>query len=98
MYFFESQSEIAFLLSNCRENELLKHQLKKYVGAVQALRSDLQGRSSEAAEGETSLTLSPDLAPRRFLLSFAWTINLGRERLLSGDIKHVIIQAQVLDG
>ena len=99
MYIFESQSEVAFLLSNCRENELLKHQLKKYVGAVQALRSDLQGRSSEAAEGEKPLNLSLDLVPTRpFLLSFPWTSNLGRERLLSGDIKHVIIQAQVLDG
>jgi len=36
----------------CRENELLKHQLKKYVGAVQALRSDLQGKSSETVEGK----------------------------------------------
>jgi len=36
----------------CRENELLKHQLKKYVGAVQALRSDLHGKSSETAEGK----------------------------------------------
>ena len=35
-----------------RENELLKHQLKKYVGAVQALRSDLQGKSSETVEGK----------------------------------------------
>ena len=35
----------------CRENELLKHQLKKYVGAVQALRSDLHGKSSETVEG-----------------------------------------------
>lgn len=33
-----------------RENELLKHQLKKYVGAVQALRSDLHGKSSETTE------------------------------------------------
>lgn len=36
----------------CRENELLKHQLKKYVGAVQALRSDLHGKSSETTEGK----------------------------------------------
>ena len=37
----------------CRENELLKHQLKKYVGAVQALRSDLQGnKSAVTAEGK----------------------------------------------
>ena len=36
----------------CRENELLKHQLKKYVGAVQALRSDLHGKSPETAEGK----------------------------------------------
>jgi len=39
----------------CRENELLKHQLKKYVGAVQALRSDLHSKSSETAEGKQSL-------------------------------------------
>lgn len=41
----------------CRENELLKHQLKKYVGAVQALRSDLHGKSSETMEGNQPMSL-----------------------------------------
>ena len=41
-----------------RENELLKHQLKKYVGAVQALRSDSHGTSSEAMEGEARHSIS----------------------------------------
>ena len=36
-----------------RENELLKHQLKKYVGAVQALRTNMQSRSPDTAEGKT---------------------------------------------
>ena len=35
-----------------RENELLKHQLKKYVGAVQMMRSDRQGSQSRA-EGDS---------------------------------------------
>ena len=40
----------------CRENELLKHQLKKYVGAVQMLRRDLKGQqSAETTEGEQSI-------------------------------------------
>lgn len=35
-----------------RENELLKHQLKKYVGAVQMLRRGLEGhQSTDTTEG-----------------------------------------------
>ncbi|KAL9955431.1 hypothetical protein ACROYT_G036758 [Oculina patagonica] len=51
-----------------RENELLKHQLKKYVGAVQALRSDLHGKSSEAVEvlsGIRQDDVLPPLPPER---------------------------------
>lgn len=33
-------------LFNCRENEVLKHQLRKYVGAVQMLKQE--GQSQEA--------------------------------------------------
>lgn len=40
----------ARIASLSRENEVLKHQLKKYVGAVQALRSGQQSKSSETAE------------------------------------------------
>ena len=93
---FESRSKIVLLLTTCRENELLKHQLKKYVGAVQALRSGLQGRSSEATEGEKPLKLSViSIGPISYLLT--WAIILGRERLLSNDVKHVIVQAEMLD-
>lgn len=42
------------LLSHCRENELLKHQLRKYVGAVQMLRQQ-EGHNEEADMYEKKL-------------------------------------------
>ena len=47
--------DIIIFLIIYRENELLKHQLKKYVGAVQALRSNMQSRSPETTEGKKAL-------------------------------------------
>jgi glucosamine 6-phosphate synthetase-like amidotransferase/phosphosugar isomerase protein len=44
----------------CRENEVLKVQLKKYVGAVQMLK-----REGQTAEGERELSLGRGLAHSR---------------------------------
>lgn len=51
-----------------RENELLKHQLKKYVGAVQALRTNMQSRSPDTAEvlsGIRQDEILPSLPPEK---------------------------------
>lgn len=59
----------AKIQSLSRENELLKHQLKKYVGAVQALRSDLRNKSSETTEALSGIRqddVLPPLPPERF--------------------------------
>ena len=43
-----------FTYTSCRENELLKHQLKRYVGVVQTMRRERgtsTSLSKEAAEG-----------------------------------------------
>lgn len=42
-----------------RENEVLKHQLKKYVGAVQMLRSNLNDKNSVSLQGEEYSYLAP---------------------------------------
>lgn len=59
----------AKIASLSRENELLKHQLKKYVGAVQALRSDLQGNKSavtaEVLSGIRQEEILPPLPPEQ---------------------------------
>lgn len=74
-----------------RENELLKHQLKKYVGAVQALRSDLQGRATETAEGKAAfnfLVRSVRRSRRGFQLSVKviTLTNPNRRKQRSGPI------------
>ncbi|KAK2569051.1 Sorting nexin-29 [Acropora cervicornis] len=51
-----------------RENELLKHQLKKYVGAVQALRTNMQSRSPDTVEvlsGIRQDEILPSLPPEK---------------------------------
>jgi len=45
MFYSTASLLIIIVLRNSRENELLKHQLKKYVGAVQMLRR--QGASQD---------------------------------------------------
>lgn len=58
----------AKITSLSRENELLKHQLKKYVGAVQALRSNMQSRSPETTEvlsGIRQDEILPSLPPEK---------------------------------
>lgn len=44
-------------MCHCRENELLKHQLKKYVGAVQLLRRQ---ESQEGAGGQALSRTTPE--------------------------------------
>lgn len=46
------------MLCFARENEVLKHQLKKYVGAVQMLRSSMNDPSSANTQGKISYDIN----------------------------------------
>ncbi|KAJ7373481.1 hypothetical protein OS493_011075 [Desmophyllum pertusum] len=85
---------VAKIQSLSRENELLKHQLKKYVGAVQALRSDIHGKSSETVEvlsGIRQDDILPPLPPER-------STEQARQSEEAEEYKRKLIQVADLHG
>lgn len=82
------------IASLSRENELLKHQLKKYVGAVQALRSGLQGNKTaetEVLSGIRQDEILPSLPPEQ-------AIEQARQSEEAEEYKSKLIQVADLHG